>query len=111
MKLEVHERIGLVGLLPKEGGYEALKAIRVARESLSFTPDEIEFYQIKSVVGENGIPVTNWNAGKAAEQIKDIPVSEYITSLFRKKLAEIEKQGKLNDNLMSLYDKFVVIYQ
>jgi hypothetical protein len=32
-----------------------------------------------------------------------------MTSFFRKELAKIEEDGKLSENLMSLYEKFVII--
>ena len=44
MRLEVHERLALLTLLPSEGDYSALKTIRRAKEMLSFTPEEMEFY-------------------------------------------------------------------
>ena len=111
MKLEVHERIALVGLLPSEENYEGLKELRIARESFSFSPDEMTAYEMKTVKNDQGQPVTQWNSAKAAEQIKDIPVSEYITNKIRKALADIEKKGKLNENLLSVYEKFVVMYR
>ena len=111
MKLEVHERIALLQLLPKEGDYEGLISLRRAREMISFDPAEVEFYEITSGMNANGQPVTNWNSAKANEQIKDIPVDEYITSKIRKILADLEKKGKLTDQTFSLFEKFVVMYQ
>ena len=111
MKLEVHERIALLQLLPKEGDYAGLKSIRRAREMISFTQDEVVFYEITAGVGADGKPSTSWNPNKAQEQIKDVPVDEYITNLIRKTLSELEHKGKLNDQTFSLYEKFVVMYQ
>jgi len=111
MKLEVHERISLVGLLPKEENYEGLKELRIARESFSFTPDEMESFEMVTNKNDQGVPVTQWNSAKASEQIKDIPVSEYITNKIRKKLAELERKGQLNEQLLSIYEKFVVMYR
>ena len=111
MKLEVHERIALLQLLPAEGTYAGLKAIRRAKEMLSFQQEEIEFQEISSGVGPDCNSFTNWNPTKAMEQIKDVPVDEYITDLIRKSLAELEAEGKLNDQTLSLYEKFVVMYQ
>ena len=111
MKLEVHERIALIGLLPVKGDYAALKTLRRAREMLSFTPEEQKFYELRTVPGEDGKPHTQWNAAKAAEQIKDCPVDEYITNLIRDKLSELNKKHKLTGQLLSVYDKFVVTYK
>jgi hypothetical protein len=111
MKLEVHERIALLQLLPAEGDYAGLKAIRRAKEMLSFNKDEIDFFEIVSGVNQEGQPYTNWNPTKAMEQIKDVPVDEYVTDLIRKTLSNLEAKGKLTEQTISLYEKFVVMYQ
>lgn len=111
MKLEVHERIALLQLLPAEGGYAGLKSIRRAKEMISFTKDEIDFYEIVSGVNTEGSPFTNWNPTKAMEQVKDVPIDEFITDLLRNALVELERKKKLTDQTMSLYEKFVVMYQ
>lgn len=106
MKLEVHERIALLQILPTSGDYAALKTIRRAKEMISFTPEEVEFYEIKQI-GEQA----TWNSRKASEVIKDIPVDEYTTNLIRNKLVEMDRKKQLTENHLSLYEKFVVIYQ
>ncbi len=111
MKLEVHERVTLTGLLPKQEGYAGLKAIRQFRESVSFTPSEVKFYELKTVNNEQGVPTTHWNAQKAAQQIKDIPISEFITSMIRQKLVELEEKKLLTNEILSLYEKFVTTYR
>ena len=111
MKLEVHERLALINLLPKEGEYAALKTIRRAKEMLSFTPAEIEFYQLRTLMGADGQPSTQWSSEKAAESIKDCPVDEYTMNVIRDKLAEMNKKRKLTEQYMSVYEKFVVDYK
>ena len=106
MKLEVHERLALMPLLPQEGTYEALKAIRRAREMISFTPEEIKFYKIATVDGK-----IEWSTARATEQIAEIPVEEYMMGVITQKLVEINKKGKLIEGQLSIYDKFVVMYQ
>lgn len=111
MKLEVHERIALMQLLPTEGDYAGLKSIRRAREMISFDQKELDFFEIKPGVGPDGTPMTNWNPVKAQEQVKDVPVDEYTTNVVRKILADLEKKHKLTEQTISLYEKFVVTYQ
>ncbi len=106
MKLEVHERMALLPLLPGEGTYSSLKAIRRAREMISFTPEEVKFYELTTADG-----TTQWNTAKANEQIADVPVEEYITNVIRDKLVEINRKEKLTEAQLSIYDKFVVLYQ
>lgn len=110
MKLEVHERIALMGLLPKEGNYAALTSIRRAREAISFSPDEVAFYKLRVEDGPGGQKQTAWDPQKATEAVKDVPIEEYIMSEIRNKLAELNKKGKLTEELYSLYEKFVVLY-
>lgn len=106
MKLDVHERIALVGLLPTKGDYAALKTIRRAREMLSFTPQEIEFYEITSANGQ-----VNWNPEKASKAVKDCPVDEYTANVLREKLSEMSKKKELTEQFMSVYEKFVIDYR
>ena len=108
MKLEVHERIAIIGLLPKTENYQALRTIRRAREMLGFSPDEMEFYKMKP--GETSGTVV-WDVAKAREQIKDVPIDEYTIGLIRNALAEKDKKHQLTEDLLSIYDKFVVMYK
>lgn len=110
MRLEVHERLALLTLLPGEGDYAALKTIRRAREMLSFSPEEMTFYEIKSAVGADGKPQTNWSSRKAAEAVKDVPVDEYTVNVIREKLAAMNKTRKLTEQYMSVYEKFILDY-
>lgn len=109
MLLEVHERFQLLQMLPTEGKYEALKTIRRQREMLSLDPEEIKILGLSSVTNPDGTVSNTWDGSKANQVVKDVPIDEYMTSYFRKKLAEIEGEGKLKENLMSLYEKFVII--
>jgi hypothetical protein len=111
MKLEVHERIVLVSLLPSEGDYAALKTIRRAKEMLAFTPDEMKYYEFSDVIGPDGKPNVHWSPEKASKAVKDCPIDEYTTNLIRDKLADMNKRLKLTDQYMSLYEKFVVDYR
>ena len=111
MKLVVHERIALVGLLPMKGDYAALKTLRRAKEILSFTPEELELYEIKSVAGPDGKPNITWNAEMASKHVKDCPVDEFTTNVIRDKLAELNKKRELTEQYMSVYEKFVVDYR
>ncbi len=111
MRLEVHERIALLSLLPTQGDYAGLKTIRRAREMLSFTPEEIKFYEIKQETGPDGKNHTNWSLAKSAEQIKDCPVDEYTVNVVREKLAQMGNEHKLTEQYMSVYEKFVIDFR
>jgi hypothetical protein len=110
MKLEIHERLALMELFPLESDYAGWKEIRIARENISLTPEEELFIELRTVELPNGGKQLHWNTQKALDAVKDIPLSEYITGLFRKKLSELEKKQKLNEKYFSLFEKFVVSY-
>lgn len=105
MKLEVHERLALLNLLPQKGSYAGLKSLRKAREIISFTPEEAEFYELSH---ENG--QTKWSSAKAVERVLDAPLEEYVIDIVRQKLSEMEKKKELTEQYLSLYEKFVIAY-
>jgi hypothetical protein len=111
MKLAVHERLALLTLLPKKGDYAALGTIRRTREMLSFTPEELAFYEIRTGQGPDGKPQTQWSTKKANEVVRDVPVDEYMTRVFRNALSEMNNKGELTEEYLSVFDKFVIIYQ
>ena len=107
MKLGIQERLGLLELLPKEGGYAALKEIRKAREIFALTPKEIkevDYTETPLPVG-NGITI-NWDTKK--EVVKDLPISEYITGSIKDTLTRMEKNGSMKEQFFTLYEKFVL---
>ncbi len=106
MKLEVHERIKLLELLPQQGHYAELKDIRKHREMFSFTIEELERLDFRNKDG-----VLAWDDQQGQEVVRDIPISEFVTSMIRNILAQMEMDGKLTDDTFSLYEKFVVAYQ
>jgi hypothetical protein len=110
MKLEVHERLAILNILPKEGDYASLKTIRRAREMMSFTPEERTTYEFVEKPTADGRTITTWNSVSAAENIKDVPVDEYTTNIIRDALQAMSKKHKLTDEYYSLYEKFIVMY-
>ena len=111
MILDVHERLALISMLPSEGDYKALKTIRRAREMLSFTPEEMKTLEMVNATDAGGKQRVNWNPAKVHEVVKDCPIDEYTTNLFRDELAKLNGKDKLTEQTMSIYEKFVVMYK
>ncbi len=111
MKLEIHERLALLSLLPKEGDYAALMTIRRAKEMLSPSPEEMEFVEMKQTTTPDGKPQVSWSNEKAASAIKDCPIDEYTTNLFREKLSDMSHKKKLTEQYISVFEKFVAMYR
>lgn len=107
MKLEIHERLALLEILPKQGDYAGLQALRKAREIISFTQDEMEFYKMK--VGDD--KAWHWDEVRATNRVLDAPIEQYIVETIRKLLSEMDRKHAMTDMYMSLYEKFVVSYR
>jgi len=101
MKLSILERITLQGLVPAEGNYITYGLIKQVRTELSFTEKEIKDCKIIQI-GER----ITWDEKK--DTPKEIKIPETIETMIVLALEKIEKEEKLNDNNISLYEKFIV---
>jgi len=103
MKLTIHERLVLLSLLPKEGTILTIKRLRVLREELSFTDEEEKNFGF----------VTNADTGfltwspESSDMEFDITIGETLTDLIKAKLRSMDAEGKVADEHISLYDKFI----
>ena len=86
MLLEVHERLQLMNLIPPEGGYEALKTWRRQREMLALQPEETEILNYQQFQNPDGSVRSTWDINKAAQVVKEIPIDEYCTNHYRKRV-------------------------
>jgi len=111
MKLELHERLALMTLLPKKGDYAGLKVIRRCEEMLSPTIQEKNDYNMRNVIGQDGKPMVTWDEQKTAGEVKDIPIDEYMMNVFRLALVEMDKKKMLTIPYISIFEKFVVMYR
>jgi len=63
-KVNVLERLMLLGILPKEGSYTNLKLLRVVKESLSFNEAENKALQFRNEMNAAGVQMMIWNSMK-----------------------------------------------
>ncbi len=104
MKLTVEERIIAFEILPKEGDFLTLQALRELREALSLTEEEKKRFGVEIQLQDNGTMDCSWeNNGEV-----DIPLNEMKLELIRLPLREKDGQKQLTDSMVSLYEKFVV---
>ena len=114
MKLTVFERLILLNILPGEGDFTTLKIVRHLREDLSFTEEEHKLANFKnegeifeddegnkSVVGKGQV---RW---KDEVKEKEIKIGEKATDIIVDVLGNLNKDKKLRNEHMSLYEKFV----
>ena len=106
MILSVFERAVLMNVLPKEGNFTNLKALRVLKENLSLSEDENKIYQPQIIEGKF-FWKTQDDEGNPIPQNKEIEIGEIVTELIKKTLKNLNSQNKLKEEHISLYEKFI----
>jgi len=106
MKLNVADRLQAKSYLPTEADFATVKIIRDLEESLALSEEESKEIEMKISVQDGQIRA-NWNAEKAKKVIKDIKMGEIATKIVVDKLEELNKEEKLTQADISLYEKFI----
>lgn len=106
MKLTLRERQVLKMILPTEGHFSDLVEYRKLKELLDFTVEEVKEFDIQFF--QNG--QITWNHAKAATYLKDIACTEWVTTEIQSILRNREREGKLLEQELTLYEKFIVYY-
>lgn len=106
MKLAIFERILIHGLIPTEHDYETLKAIEIFKKDLSFNKDEVAKFDIETLELANGSHQVKFNLEAAHEYEVDIKMPARVKSVLTEKLVKLNKDKKLTEQLLSLYEKF-----
>ena len=104
MKLNVHERMILIPMLPTEESYSGLSEITRLKMILQLSPEEAEELLLKIDGPPQVDPV------KAAAHIREIPVSLWMTKTIQGIFSKLNNQNKLQENQLSLYEKFCLDY-
>jgi len=97
MKLNVLERITLMGLLPQESNFITFRLLTDLKKDLSFTEKELKEFKIEQKDGK-----VYWSKSKDVE----IPIGEQMTIIIQTALQKVDKEGKVNEGNISLFDKF-----
>ena len=101
MKLNIVERINLMGILPAETNYVTYKIVNDLKGNLSFSEDELKEYEMKF---ENDMVFFN----PAKSKDKEIEIGEKATDIIIEALNKLDKENKINEHNISLYEKFVI---
>jgi len=129
LKLTVYERIVLQNILPQEGDFITLKLVRKLKEALAFSEKEIAEINFRSHwkcpkcgkveisaempkcpdCGIYMIPAgsVTWDETKAKKVVKDVFMGAKMLALCESTLKKLSDEGKLTEQHMSLYEKFV----
>lgn len=106
MRLSVPERMKLLEILPEESHYEGIVEIFRLVNLLRLTDDEAKQIKVEHTP-EGGIM---FNQELAITLIEDIPIGEWMTNTIRKELRKMDEANKLDVNVMSIYEKFILDY-
>ena len=100
MKLNIMDRVTLLGLLPAEGDFTTLKTITQLRESLLPSANEVEDCEIVEAGGK-----ITWN-DKGKEDV-EIVINKLGSSLVVAELQKLNDEKKLRLDHVSLWEKFI----
>jgi len=100
MILSVYDRLILLNILPKESDLTTLRIIRTLKDNLSFSEEEHKALEFK----HEGAQVL-WK--QDADIPKDIVIGEKATDIIVDALKGLNKQKKLTEQHIPLFEKFV----
>ncbi len=100
MNLNTHDRLILLGTLPKEGDFATLKIVRQLREDLSFSEEEIKRLHLQRT--PEGY---TWEPG--ADVPRDIAIGEKATDIIVEALQHLNAEKRLTESHYALYERFV----
>jgi len=101
MKLNVKQRINLMNILPTETNYATLKIVNDLRSSLSFSEDEFKEFEMRT---EDKMIFFNPLKDREIE----VAVGEKATDIIVEALTKLDKDNKINEGNISLYEKFII---
>lgn len=101
MKLNVLERLTLMGILPQSENYATFKIVADLKTQLSFSEKEIKDFGVE-FKGDQ----VSWNPLKIKE--KDIEIGEALRGIIVVVLQKLDSDKKIDEKNISLYEKFVL---
>jgi UDP-galactopyranose mutase len=109
VKMSIETRLRLSEILADQAGsYARLKAMRVAREELSLTDEEVKATGFKENPNGDGTVSYSWN--REGDTNKECNLSDVLVDVIVKKLEALDKAEKLTEAQMPLYEAFIKGY-
>ena len=99
MKLNIAERVGLLGVLPEQGNFVTLRIVSDLRMALSFQQKELDDFGI--VIEGDQI---RWKTD--IDTTADIKIPAAAKDIIVKRLKELDAEEKLTPQTFPLYEKF-----
>lgn len=101
MKLNILQRILIFSILPKEGTLLTMKSLKSLKDKLMFSEEEVNEKELR--VEENQYL---WNPEKDLH--KDFDITEGESKLVVEGLKDLDKQGKITEQYLTLCEMFNV---
>lgn len=107
--LTIEERILLFGFLPQVGDFETLKEMIEVRDlQMIFDEKETREYDISRITTDDGRMQVTFNKESSEGHEKEIDFPPRIASHITAELERLDDEKKLNEQIMSLYEIFVL---
>jgi hypothetical protein len=103
VNLTLRERIILLGVLQKEGDVLTQRIIRALRDRLGVSDEDWKTYSITTVPEIPG--AVKWDVTK--DTGVEYELGDKSVDVIKQSLLEMDKQKKVNDEMLSLFDKFI----
>jgi len=101
MEFSIGERLTLMLLLPREGDFLSLKLVRALREEVSESLGRDEESGV--LTKEDGL----YKWATEQDHLVEINLTPKATAIITEALEKLNKQKKLTENHISLYERFV----
>jgi hypothetical protein len=98
MKLNVMDRITLMGILPAEGSYMTFKILAELKLKLAFSEDELKEFGIEEKDGK-----IFWQKSED----KEVEIGEKAKDVIKTSLKKLDDLGRINEQNVSLYERFI----
>jgi hypothetical protein len=98
MKLNVLDRVMLLGILPTEGNYLTFKILTNLKVELSFSEADHKAFNLREEAGK-----ILWDKSED----KEIEIGDKAKEIIKESLKKLDEAGKVNEHNVSLYEKFM----
>lgn len=105
MRFTAQQRLTLLAMAPKDGGYFNIRKMRVVKEDLGLNDLEQKVFETATMLIPGGT-ITDWKQVNAKILLKAVDVGEWLANHFRTELKRQYDQEKLREDTVDLYDMF-----
>ena len=101
MKLNIPDRLLLLGVIPKQGNFLTLRIVKDLIDKISFGSKEVEEFELKEEKGQ-----INWKTDET-EHDKEIEITNPEKQIIIQALKNLDQKEELTIDMFGLYNKFM----